>query len=213
MITMATSMNRWPVDPKTRKITVNGRTATVRKGPTAKLLRYHAHAWHRTVEPVTTFNGYRSAQLNATTGTPHDNSNHRSATATDINGYRYPYEYTHRSTYRNPMTPAQIAAVRAILRKIPELRWGADFNAPYRDPMHTEIRTGVTKAQLKRRVRALGIGKRTLSRNAWLFTRPGGGRKYRTRRLCNGRTVQIVYIEGKWAMTAKGDWIRTNRLK
>lgn len=206
------SMNGWPMDPVTRSAKVNGRAATVRKGPVRKLFLHFGWAYHRKVEAITTFNGYRSASLNNISGSVFSTSNHRSATAVDINGFKYPYEATRPVGWYNTMPAATQAKVRAILKQIPELGWGTDFNRPYRDPMHYEFRTGTTTAQLKKRVKSLGLGKRKLKKKCALYAKPDAKSKV-TRNRKKGRFVRVVHVDGKWGMTKKGDWIKLGRLK
>ncbi len=218
---VATSMNGWRCDPLLTRITAAGKAAWVRRGPVAKLFRWLGIAYALEVEPMASFNGYRSALLNSTTGTPIKNSNHRSATAIDINGGKYPYEYTRRATWRDPVPAAIRAKIRKLLVRAPEIRWGADFNSPYRDPMHYEIRTGVSLAQIRKRLDMLGVGK-------WQVTKPTGkanrtcayktratGKPNISRRLRIGKKVHVVYVDpsGRWAMTKRGDWIKTSKLK
>ncbi|SNS43904.1 hypothetical protein SAMN06309944_0261 [Micrococcales bacterium KH10] len=219
---MATSMNGWPTDPPTTRITVNGKTATVRKGGgVAKLLQWFAVMYNETVEPLITFNGYRSASLNKTSGSVFDNSNHRSATATDKNGFKYPYEATQpRGTWRNTMPTDKQAAVRKILAQCPEIRWGADFPIGFRDLMHYEIRTGVTAAQIKRRLNTLGVGKYEVvkktagcKKGVRTYTTRKLGKKHRARTRAIGKNIKIIAIIGKWGLTKKGDWVRMPKLK
>lgn len=164
---MASSKNGWRVEPpRTAKIRAkNGDTADVRTGSrdgdkVNELFQDFINEYHRRVEAVRTVSGYRTASANAGTGTPVNNSNHRSATAIDINGFMYPYEYTHRNGYRQKFTGNKLKIVRALIkyRYSGIIRWGHDFDTPYRDEMHYEIAPGVTNAKLAavlKRVRKL----------------------------------------------------------
>ncbi|SNS41753.1 D-alanyl-D-alanine carboxypeptidase [Micrococcales bacterium KH10] len=205
---MTTTMNGYSTDPPTTTITVNGKTATVRKGDVALIFLALGWLYHHRVEPVVTFNGYRSASTNTASGSVFSTSNHRSATAVDINGYKWPYQATHRNTYK-PMPAALAKKVRRkVLKKLPCVRWGQDFPAPYGDPMHFEI-TGNTATTANK----LRGGKYKVKRATWLHDGPKGGTKNRTRKLRKGTRVTVVLNLGKWALTAKGDWIRMKRVK
>jgi len=216
---MTTSQNGWRTDPATTTITVNGHPATVRKGDVARLLRWAALTWHHTVEPVRTISGYRSAAGNAATGTPVTNSNHRSATAVDINGSAYPYEYTHRTGWKNPMTATKVKAVRALLKRAPELTWGADFTSPYRDPMHVELAKGTTPAQIAHRLTALGVGYYRVStptkghQRAACYKVQATGKANITRWRKVGTRVYITATLDGWALTKRGDWIKATKLE
>lgn len=84
-----------------------------------------------------------------------DESNHRSATAIDINGHLHPYEATTSGTYRDGFTQAQRDKVREIARDIRDGsgvtigRAGLDFARGKRDGMHLEIGPGVTMTQVR----------------------------------------------------------------
>lgn len=215
---MPKSQNGFAVDPPLAVIKAAGHAATVRKGNVARLIRWLGILYDQQVEPIKTFNGYRSAAGNAATGTPVSESNHRSGTAIDINGTAYPYEYTHRAGWTNRMTAAKQAAVRKILKQAPEIRWGADFTSPYRDPMHYEIAPGISAAKVKARVKALGIGWYTVKHGsgvsttkAALYTGPKVGKI--TRRRTVGKRLYVTAIIGGWACTKHGDWIKLSKIK
>ncbi|GAA2237790.1 hypothetical protein GCM10010401_07500 [Rarobacter faecitabidus] len=217
---MAVSMNGWKVDPLITRITAAGKAAWVRRGDVARLIRWLGIAYALEVEPLLSFNGWRSAALNASTGTPVQNSNHRSATAIDINGGKYPYEYTHRPSWKDPVPAAIKAKIRKVLVRVPEIGWGADFASPYRDPMHYEIRNGVSAAKIKARLDVLGVGwwhvhqATTGNAKACLYKTRETGKANITRRRGIGRNLYIVYVtpDRVWAMTKKGDWIKTSKL-
>lgn len=156
---MAVSQNGWPVDPQLDAITVAGRTALVRAGDVATVLLWWAQQWHARVEPVTTLYGHRSAAQNAATGTPVSDSNHRSATAEDLNGGQHPYEYARLKagrTWSPTITGAKRDAVHAIVAEAGGvIRWGGDYKSPYRDEMHAEIIAGADRvAALAARIRS-----------------------------------------------------------
>lgn len=221
---MAVSQNGFNVDPPRRTITAGKCSASVRAGDVADVLEYHARQYDARVEPLVTLNGYRSAAGNASTGTPVSNSNHRSATAVDANGARYPYEYAVRQrggTYRNAMPDAKVAIVRAILAELDGvLRWGRDFASPYRDEMHYEVAPGVTLARIA------PIARLARQANA---VKPG---IYHTRRSTNARSgrtgavirkrpplfdVRIVggriYKGAVWGVTTSGNLYRLSHLR
>jgi len=217
---MATSQNGWPVDPTTARVTINTDYADVRKGPVRRLFRAFAVAYDETVESVETISGYRDAAANASTGTPVDDSNHRSATAVDVNGFRYPYEYTHRTGWKNAMPLLRQRKVRKLLKQFPEVVWGADFTSPYRDPMHYELARGLDTAAVEGALGRIGLGTyrivkgtgRSKKRTA-LYRVRSTGKKHVTRRKKIGKTVKVVAVAGRWAMTAKGDWIKLSKIK
>lgn len=149
---MAVSQNRYPVDPKVERIRIAKDWADVRAGVVADIFRYLGEQYHRRVEPVSTFNGYRSAAANKATGTPVSNSNHRSATAVDINGAKYPYEYAVRQRggrYADNFKSAHVKEINEILKELGgTITWGRNFASPYRDPMHYEITRGTPSAKI-----------------------------------------------------------------
>jgi hypothetical protein len=111
----------------------------MRAGDVAVVLGYCLVQWNLRVEYVYTASGYRSVAVNNQSGGM-PTSNHLSATADDINGYKHPYEATHRRTFKINLTPQQIAIVRDILAFCEgTVEWGMDFPAGWRDPMHIAI--------------------------------------------------------------------------
>ena len=156
------SNNGWPNDPYDRVvIRCGGDTAEVRGGDVAVLLKHLGDAFHKYVEPVVTFNGYRSKALNDASGGI-ETSNHRSATAVDINGYEHRYEATlpasqKYSNYRSGFTPGQVVGIRNILNFFEgTIKWGEDFSYGWRDPMHFEIQGNPTQvARIANKIRAL----------------------------------------------------------
>lgn len=219
-----TSQNGFSVDPPRRTIRAGGRTASVRAGDAADILEYVARQFHALVEPLATLNGYRSAAGNAATGTPVDNSNHRSGTAIDVNGARYPYEWSvikRGGTYRYAMDAAKAKIVRAILEELnATVRWGRDFNPPYRDEMHFEIAPGVTLAQLAP-IAKLARKANAVAAGTWHTTRKTNARSGRT-----GRAIRQpapftetpivgarIWRGAVWAVTPSGNLYRLEHLR
>ena len=96
--------------------------------------------WHRTVHSIDHPgalgpDGYVFRKARMANGY----SNHASGTACDID-----YGWL-TAAHRNPMTPAQIAAVHALLAKYVDAKgrrifgWGGDWSQAYLDPMHLEV--------------------------------------------------------------------------
>lgn len=145
---MATSNNGWPKDPPLQTVTAGGKSTRLVIGAAGNLLEWFARQFHARVEPLVTFNGYRSSALNDASGGI-KTSNHLSGTAIDLNGYRHPYEATASpankyQNYKSGFTAAQTAEIRRILSEAQgAIRWGQDFAYGYRDAMHFEIRGGV----------------------------------------------------------------------
>lgn len=101
-------------------------------GPAATILAEVARRFEAEVEPITTFNGWRSAALNAASGGIR-NSNHLSGTAADVNGGKHP-RYRH-----GTFTPAQTAAIRRIVADLGgAVRWGGEWGSDV-DEMHFEL--------------------------------------------------------------------------
>lgn len=149
------SNNGWPNDPQVITVKSGNDTAEVRAGDVAVILKHLGDSFHKYVEPVVTFNGYRSRALNTASGGI-ETSNHRSATAVDINGYEHPYEATQPASnkygnFKHGFTDKQVLAIRNILHFFEGvLEWGQDFNYGYRDPMHFEINVGPTNPAVAR---------------------------------------------------------------
>lgn len=221
---MTVTQNGFNVDPPRRTIRAGRCTASVRAGDVADVLEYAMRQYDARVEKLATLNGYRSAAGNASTGTPVANSNHRSATAVDANGARYPYEYAverRGGTYRNAMPDAKVKIVRRILAELDGvIRWGRDFQAGYRDEMHYEVAPGVTLARiapiarLARKANAVkpGLYHTTRSTNA----RSGNsGKVIRKRaplfevRITGGR----IYRGAVWGTTSSGNLYRMTHLR
>lgn len=154
----------------------------VRSRPVAVILEAWARRWHAEIEPIARshrdnwhrprerrsktksgafdligIHAYRPPGTRVGTG---DQSNHRSASAIDINGHLHPYEATTRAgSYSDGFTQEQRDAVRAIARSARDDegrsigRSGLDFNRGKRDGMHLEIAPGVSEARIAQAAR------------------------------------------------------------
>lgn len=137
---MSTTMNGY-----VRIDTLDSRLVLVRGtrllgGAAAALLAEVARRFEAEVELIATFNGWRSATLNAASGGI-GNSNHLSGTAVDINGGKHP-RYRH-----GTFTPAQTAAIRRIVADLGgAVRWGGEWGSDV-DEMHFEIVGTAANAQ------------------------------------------------------------------
>lgn len=140
------------------------------------ILEAWARRWHRDVEPIARsdrdnwfkprerksqtkagafdligIHCYRPPGTKVGTG---DQSNHRSASAIDINGHLHPYEPTVTGTYSDGFTQDQRDLVRAIAASARDDggavigRSGLDFAKGKRDGMHLEIAPGASEEQV-----------------------------------------------------------------
>ncbi len=135
----STSDNGWTLDPALWTSTVGADSCSVRAGDAGHLLDWFAQQFHDRVEPVVTYNGYRSTAFNKQIG-GYARSNHVSATAIDINGARHPYEFHNPKGWIDGFTAAQRKEIRKILAEADGvIKWGVDFAKGYRDAMHFEI--------------------------------------------------------------------------
>lgn len=143
---MVNSNNGWALDPMMAKVIAGQDYTMVRHGAVAIIFEYLGNEFDRRVEKIVTFNGYRSKTLNDQSGGI-KTSNHRSATAVDINGYKHPYEAgRYQSNYNSGFSVAQKATIRLILADLQgTIKWGLDFPNGWRDAMHFEIQGGSTK--------------------------------------------------------------------
>lgn len=146
---MVATDNGWPaIAAGLATIVCGSRSCRTAPVPVATVLQWTVRQYAARVEPVVTLTGHRSAAVNAAAGGI-ARSNHLSGTAIDINGFRYPYEYTHRKTWRPGFSGDRLAAVRSILADAGGvLRWGGDFAPPRRDEMHWEIAPGTTTSRV-----------------------------------------------------------------
>lgn len=145
MSSIRTSYNGWPVlTPSTHpSLVVIEPVAGVRlrvERDCAPIFAELARRWHAEVEPIDQGVmddwGYAFRQ---TTGAS-SWSCHASGTAVDINATKHPWQTTAARTF----TAGQIAAMRRILSDLPLLKW-----LDGHDPMHVEIRKGVTRAEVQ----------------------------------------------------------------
>lgn len=140
---MAVSNNGWLRDPPLQQVTAGGRTTRLVVGAAGDLLEWFAQQFHARVEPLVTFYGYRSTELNDISGGI-KTSNHISGTAMDLNGYKHPYESTSANkfgNYKSGFTTEQTAEIRKIQAETGGVvKWGMDFAYGFRDAMHFEIK-------------------------------------------------------------------------
>lgn len=90
-----------------------------------------------------------------------DDSNHRSASAWDINGHLHPYEYTMAGNWYSGFTSSQTSKIRKLIATVTDdrgrvlIRWGVDFAKGRRDGMHYELIPGITSSQIRQAARKL----------------------------------------------------------
>lgn len=145
MPSIRTSYNGWPViTPSTHpSLVVIEPVASVRlrvERDCAPIFAELARRWHALVEPIDqgVIDDWGYA-YRTTTGAS-SWSCHASGTAVDINATKHPWQTTATRTF----TAGQIAAMRRILADLPVLKW-----LDGHDPMHVEIRKGVTRAEVQ----------------------------------------------------------------
>lgn len=136
------SMNGRPIiasapSPLLQNVTVQATstvslTTQVLIGDSATVLQEVARRFNATVEPLTTFFGWRSLATNTASGGIPD-SNHMSGTAIDLNGGKHPRYRT------GTFSGDQVAAIRKILADLPGVKWGGDYPVSEIDQMHFEI--------------------------------------------------------------------------
>lgn len=141
---MAVTDNGWPVVSRHKAsfTAPNRQTPDVASADLAVLFAYVVMRWHTEIEPVTACYGGRTRAENAAVnGAP--NSNHCSDTAIDVNGALHPYELRG-GPWTSGFTAAGLRRLRAILADCEVLQWGGDFDSPYRDGMHVQVRQAFT---------------------------------------------------------------------
>lgn len=144
--------------PRATFVAPNGKTVYVRDDDVATVLGAVARRWHQEIEPLppATFNeapkerqgfivihGFRPPGATVGVG---DRSNHRSATAIDINGHLHPFRCT---PAKDGFTEAQRRQLRRIRDDIGVIRLGIDFAPENYDPMHVEIAPGMSAQELR----------------------------------------------------------------
>lgn len=148
------SQNGWATEGRgcIASFPIPGGLIPVRRGDVATVLTWCAQQWHLTVEPLKWPGCWGYADRNVR-GSATVISNHASGTAIDLNAPAHPRGVPASKT----MTPAQIAAVRAIVAATSGVvRWGGDYRPPSQpDAMHLEINAGSREvAALAARIRA-----------------------------------------------------------
>lgn len=143
---MATSGNGWPTfthDPGPTFLAPTGQAVDVASHDLAVLFAYVM--WRidteiRTLQAV--YGGRTLAQQQA--ANPHidpNSSNHRSYTACDQWDNRaHTYEPNQRGRYTSGYTTSEEKKIRAICAATDVLQWGDGFPAPYRDPVHVQVK-------------------------------------------------------------------------
>lgn len=218
---MAQTVNGWTVDPKTQTIWANGLMTSVRAGDVATVLEYIAQQWHR-VEKLTTFHGYRSSTTNAAIGGD-NGSNHISGTATDLNGWKHPYEGG-RGWRDQGFTTRQVAEVRKILAEVNGttstttgvIEWGYDYAPRWRDGMHFQVRRGSTTGGIRAaatrvlRIRQKRAERRWATGTVAVRETPGGRLLKTLKRgtsftAVKGSTVTVGGVA--WVQSTSGNWV------
>ena len=136
---MARSQNGWTVQNTTKGLWPHPQVGPILAGPVWVIFAAFLRRYAAEVEPIGKSSGcYNRRKIAGSSKW----SNHASATAVDINWNRHPVggKYT-------GYTADQIVAVDDLLEDFPVLRWGGPA---FRDPMHFEIRPGVTHAQVEK---------------------------------------------------------------
>lgn len=174
-----TSFNGWPLlsgHPSTTFQAVNGKTVYVANRDVAILFDYIQFNWHRYITrlgPATANQrpGERTGQIVIHSYRPGDpgntggRSNHRSATAMDINGHLHHYEPQCKDpdfwcggsglVYHPGMSTTVQNRLRSITYRVKDnsgrsvMTPGVDFVLGKRDAMHVEIANGVSSARVK----------------------------------------------------------------
>lgn len=172
------TFNGWPMldtRPTTFFTAPNGKRCYVATTDVATLFADVARRWHQQIEPLPpathdaapterhgliVIHSWRPNDPGNTGG----RSNHRSATAMDINGHLHHYEpfcampsgspCGGPHPWRDGFTPAQRTRLHSVVGSIADdsgravLTSGLDFRAGKRDAMHVEVGTGVSAARL-----------------------------------------------------------------
>jgi len=149
---MANSLNGWPVlppgDRRLKTLTVPGTDVrlTVRD-VCAPVFSALASDYNRLIEPLELGNyddaGYTYRQARAADAW----SNHASATAIDINWTGHGAQRTVNRKFWQLTKPR--TAVALLQKRYNILTWGGTWSTKYWDPMHWEIRRGVTPAMVE----------------------------------------------------------------
>lgn len=114
-----------------------GGKVALRKGDASVVLLWAATQWHQHVEPLRWPGVWGYASRNVR-GSATDLSNHASGTAIDLNAPAHPLGTAPSDNF----SPAQIAAIRAIVAQSRGvLRWGGDYTGR-KDGMHLELNAG-----------------------------------------------------------------------
>lgn len=155
---MERSHNGWRVSPDPSEIWVHKFRVpeihpdiylSVRKGVAPVLLNVAAD-FHREVDNLGNARyddgGYNYRMIPGTSIW----SNHASGTAIDLNWSKFPMGVRR-------MTPRQVSACQGIVARYKVIRWGGDWPGTGVDQMHFEIAPGVTKHQVARVIRELGL--------------------------------------------------------
>jgi peptidoglycan hydrolase-like protein with peptidoglycan-binding domain len=109
----------------------------------AVLAAWQVYRHHTEIEPVTAVFGGRTIAQQAITNAVAASSNHLSSTAWDVNGGLHPYEWAEQQAgrrWRSGFNGRQLRVLRDICDECEVLQNGIDFNSPWRDPMHWQIR-------------------------------------------------------------------------
>ncbi|MFT4296537.1 MAG: peptidoglycan-binding protein [Micropruina sp.] len=136
---MTTSQNGWPVQDTKAKLWPHPEVGPILGGPVWVVMAAFLRRYQAEIETIGRSSGcYNRRRIAGSTKW----SNHASATAVDLNWNLHPAGAQHTG-----YSARQITDLTALLAEFPVLRWGGPA---FNDPMHYEIRPGVTRAQVKK---------------------------------------------------------------
>ena len=141
---MSVTANGWPALEKYTGAQFiaagEGGAHDVANDDVAVLAAWSVYRIHTEIEPVEACSGARTRAEQERTNRLALDSNHVSGTAWDVNGGKHPYEAGMSGPWYSGFTDAGLAVLRDILAECDVLQWGGDFDEPWRDGMHFQIR-------------------------------------------------------------------------
>lgn len=157
-----TTLNGWPYPAKKMKaFTVEGTSRKLTLDVDAgRLLAALAADYHRTVRPIdegaVDEGGFCDRDARAAAG---HKSNHANGTACDLNWSKEGARGSVSGTQFFAQIQTQLA-IRAIKQRYGScVQWGGDWSPKFNDPMHWEIKPGVSRADVVALADRLGIDK------------------------------------------------------